>query len=117
MPEQREQLNGNSISWSPEQIAAFRRRQREDQKRFEKVTSPVIRRKPFHERNATEYEKSRGQSPSQSRSRESTSSDHPDVGEERWRDDAGDRLSDFGVDDEAEFYDEEDMPLTKSVKM
>ncbi|KMU86710.1 palmitoyltransferase pfa4 [Coccidioides immitis H538.4] len=35
-----------------------------------------------------------------------------DSGEEGWRNSDGDRLRDFGVDEEAEFYDEDDIPLT-----
>ncbi|KAJ5421318.1 hypothetical protein N7491_009763 [Penicillium cf. griseofulvum] len=34
-----------------------------------------------------------------------------DEGEESWRNAEGERLRDFGVDEEAEFYDEEDIPL------
>ena len=75
---------------------------------------PIIRRKPFHERGATteEHESHRRQQRS-SPSRLSNASNHSDGGEERWRDAAGDRLSDFGVDGEVEFYDEDDMPLAK----
>lgn len=34
-----------------------------------------------------------------------------DVGEEAWRNEEGERLADFGVDEVAEFYDEDDLPL------
>ena len=33
------------------------------------------------------------------------------MGEEEWRDSEGDRLDDFGVDEQVEFYDEDDVPL------
>ena len=35
-----------------------------------------------------------------------------DEGEEAWRNAEGERLDDFGVDEEVEFYDEEDVPLS-----
>lgn len=100
---------GNSTSWSREQIEAFRRRQQEDIKRFGKGTLPFIPRQPFHERGAAEEEHG-------SQSRRSTSSDHSSLGEEKWRDAAGDRLNDFGVDEKVEFYDEDDMPLARFVE-
>ena len=34
-------------------------------------------------------------------------------GEEAWRNSEGDRLNDFGVDEDVEFYDEDDVPLAK----
>lgn len=102
-PEQDEMYaSENSTSWSPEQIEAFRQRQREDLKRYENTNLPVIRRKPFHEREAVEEHRSQ----SRSQSRDFTSSAPLGVGEEVWRDSAGDRLDDFGLDEEIEFYDE-----------
>jgi palmitoyltransferase len=35
----------------------------------------------------------------------------PGEGEEGWRNSEGERLKDFGVDEDAEFYDEDDVPL------
>lgn len=37
-------------------------------------------------------------------------------GEEGWRNSEGERLADFGVDEEAEFYDEDDIPLSKLIE-
>lgn len=71
----------------------------------------VIRRKPFHKRDAAGQDDSRSQSRSQSR--HSASSGPVDVGEELWRDSAGDGLDDFGVDENVEFYDEDLMPLAR----
>ena len=34
----------------------------------------------------------------------------------RWRNAEGERLGDFGVDEEAEFYDEEEVPLAKLIE-
>lgn len=39
-----------------------------------------------------------------------------DGGEEGWRNSDGDRLRDFGVDEDAEFYDEDDIPLAELLK-
>lgn len=107
---------GNSSSWSREQIEAFRRRQREDLRRFEKGTMPLDPRKLFHEREAAEEHGNHSQSQREIQSRHSTSSDHSSIGEETWRDAAGDRLNDFGVDEKVEFYDEDDMPLARFVE-
>ena len=34
-------------------------------------------------------------------------------GEESWQDSGGNRLKDYGVDEEIEFYDEDDIPLSE----
>jgi palmitoyltransferase len=87
-----------------EQIEAFHRRQQADMQRREGGVG-VVRRKPFHERYAED------------RNRDDEASDmgEPDEGlsggEEGWKDSDGDRLRDFGVDEEVEFYDEDDVPL------
>ncbi|KAF4210136.1 hypothetical protein CNMCM5878_004885 [Aspergillus fumigatiaffinis] len=67
----------------------------------------IQRRKRFHDRFNENKAKERD---SES---ESDSSDDGEVhdGEEGWKNSEGDRLRDFGVDEEAEFYDEEDIPL------
>ncbi|GAQ11882.1 palmitoyltransferase pfa4 [Aspergillus lentulus] len=67
----------------------------------------IQRRKRFHDRfneNKTKEQDSES---------ESDTSDDGEVqdGEEGWKNSEGDRLRDFGVDEEAEFYDEEDIPL------
>lgn len=68
---------------------------------------PIQRRKRFHDRFNENKAKER-----LSKS-ESDFSDDEEVqdGEEGWKNSEGDRLRDFGVDEEAEFYDEEDIPL------
>ena len=38
------------------------------------------------------------------------------LGEEAWRNSEGERLNDFGVDEDAEFYDEDEVPLAQLVK-
>jgi palmitoyltransferase len=66
----------------------------------------VIRRKPFHERYAVEGDRV-GETSDVGDIDEAES----DGGEEGWKDADGDRLRDFGVDEEVEFYDEDDVPL------
>jgi palmitoyltransferase len=88
-----------------DEIDAFNRRKQEDMKRFQQ--SPGLqRRKPFHDRHKTD-----GYDNSESDDSETDSRNDSDEGEESWRNSEGERLRDFGVDEEAEFYDEEDIPL------
>jgi palmitoyltransferase len=66
----------------------------------------VQRRKRFHQR-------AQGELHGNDLTDQSESSGEGDVedGEEAWRNSEGERLRDFGVDEEIEFYDEEDIPL------
>ena len=89
-----------------EQIDAFRHRQKEDLKRFNR-TDPLIRRRPFHERYRDNSQELR-ESPSLIDSDKVSKR-----GEEAWRNSEGDRLDDFGVDEDIEFYDEDDIPLAE----
>lgn len=88
-----------------DEIDAFNRRKEEDMKRFQQA-SGLQRRKPFHNRHpANNYAESEGEDS------DTGSRNDSDEGEESWRNAEGERLRDFGVDEEAEFYDEEDIPL------
>ena len=85
-----------------EEIQAFNRRQAQDMKRV-KPGQEVQRRKRFHNRIDAD---------SQDESDSPGNTDQGDSdGEEAWRNSEGERLHDFGVDEEIEFYDEEDIPL------
>ncbi|KAL3449069.1 DHHC palmitoyltransferase-domain-containing protein [Aspergillus insuetus] len=85
------------------EIDAFNRRKAEDMKR-QRNSIEVQRRKPFHVRF--------DDSLSTSSSEDGDYSDNgSDDGEESWKNSEGERLRDFGVDEEVEFYDEEDIPL------
>jgi palmitoyltransferase len=87
----------------------FHKRQQEDFER--KDTSKMIRRrKVFHER----YNKLDVLS-------NDTSSPHlyasqVEEGEESWQDGEGQRLKDFGCEEEVEFYDEDEVPLAELLK-
>ncbi|RHZ60854.1 Palmitoyltransferase [Aspergillus turcosus] len=67
----------------------------------------VKRRKRFHDRFDENKTTERN---SESESGLSDDGEAQD-GEEGWKNSEGDRLRDFGVDEEVEFYDEEDIPL------
>lgn len=114
-------------------MAAFRQRQQEDLARRAGVTNDdgaagIRRRRKFHERyknnksSQTKVE-SEDEIVEDSEGNEieddeqhsgSEVNDHIDIdeGEEAWRNAEGERLDDFGVDEEVEFYDEEDVPLS-----
>ena len=102
-----------------EEIEAFKRRQEEDVRR----RSPDVelrRRKPFHNR----YEN--GPRPELEVADPDTDADESELdlgsdtgsesGEEGWRDPGGNRLSDYGVDEALEFYDEDDIPLSELIR-
>jgi palmitoyltransferase len=94
-----------------EEIQAFKKRQQEDMKR-QQGTSGVIRRKPFHHRysDGSPAEQAIGAMD------DNSSSAYSDSGEEGWRSPEGDRLRDYGVDEDAEFYDQDDIPLSELLR-
>ncbi|KAL2870116.1 putative palmitoyltransferase with autoacylation activity Pfa4 [Aspergillus lucknowensis] len=102
----RDQLNSAAFASAPTsniEIEAFNRRKEEDLRRRRNPTE-IGRRKPFHVRFDEPEDNSSEQS--------SGASDDGSVGgEEAWKNSEGERLRDFGVDEEVEFYDEEDIPL------
>ncbi|RDW81630.1 putative palmitoyltransferase with autoacylation activity Pfa4 [Aspergillus mulundensis] len=85
------------------EVEAFRRRQEADLRRRRGLVE-LERRKPFHAR----FENSSNES---SDVDSDVKNEDSDRGEEGWKNSEGERLRDFGVDEEAEFYDEEDIPL------
>ena len=80
---------------------------------------PVHRRKPFHERyehaqklqSFDDYDENDESEPDGFESDGASS-----AGEEAWRSSGGDRLRDFGVDEDAEFYDEDNIPLAELIR-
>ncbi|GAA90398.1 palmitoyltransferase with autoacylation activity Pfa4 [Aspergillus luchuensis IFO 4308] len=71
-----------------------------------RASQEIRRRKRFHDRAQDEINQSgssRGSSPDYST--------EPEDGEEGWKNSEGERLRDFGVEEDVEFYDEEDIPL------
>ncbi|OCK77915.1 zf-DHHC-domain-containing protein [Lepidopterella palustris CBS 459.81] len=93
-------------------IAAFKQRQQVDIQRWKTSASSIKRRKPFVKRmedtdGSLEYG-----------SDGSEVEDAEDSGEEGWKNSEGERLRDFGVDEEVEFYDDEDddIPLSELMR-
>ncbi|KKA17003.1 hypothetical protein T310_9371 [Rasamsonia emersonii CBS 393.64] len=89
-----------------EEIEAFNQRQREDMERRSGGFG-LQRRRKFHERYAEQD--AEGENSFQD-------DDTSNEGEEAWRNAEGDRLQDFGVDEEVEFYDEDDIPLAELMR-
>lgn len=108
-----------------DEIEAFRQRQEEDMaRRGLDDTSTIRRRKKFHERHETRRRAGQNETEDDEEGEEeerlededgnSDAYDYIEVdeGEEAWRDSDGQRLGDYGVDEDVEFYDEDDVPLS-----
>lgn len=88
----------------PMDLASFERRQQIDFTRYEDADGEyVVRRKPYNKRldDTTMYQR-----------HEEYDSGRLN-GEEIWRNEEGERLADFGVDEAVDFYDEDDEPLAR----
>lgn len=91
-----------------EELLAFQRRQQADFERRPDHYS-VKRRKPFHERF---------DSPNHIplKDDDAGADEAEDSGEEGWQDSGGNRLKDYGVDEDVEFYDEDNIPIAELMK-
>lgn len=88
-----------------DEVEAFKRRQQADFDRRAVQNGHVLRRKSFHERFAPEtYEPL------------DDNEAGTDSGEEGWQDSGGNRLKDYGVDEDVEFYDEDEIPLAELLR-
>jgi len=117
-------------------VEDFRRRQQADLRRYADIGGEltggfVVRRRPFHERWEDVDAASRREASSGSEADGSDPEPEPedalgisttdrvreneDRGEESWRNREGESLADFGVDEVADFYDEEedDVPIAE----
>lgn len=92
-----------NLSSPQDEIQAFHQRQEVDLRRFGIGPTPIVRRQPFHRHHHT---------PDNEGEKLILTGDS-DSGEEAWRNGEGDRLGDFGVDESVEFYDEDNLPLSK----
>lgn len=119
--------DGFTKSWD---INDFKKRQAADLARYEDADGEyVVRRRPFHERleeatrpgsdpsadddNASATDEESGEEEGAARGRDPF---RDDAGEEGWRNKEGERLADFGVDEVADFYDEDDVPLAELIR-
>lgn len=106
----------------------FRRRQQADLLRQKNFSSEagIHRRQPFHLRYADrepqpsryldEEEIGLDATEDNKFEYESNHGSVPDSGEEGWRNSEGERLADFGVEEDIEFYDEDDLPLAEILR-
>lgn len=90
----------------------------------------VVRRRPFHERMGDSASRQRRDDGEDYYGNEEFSEDDDSEeefaiadprgengdGEEAWRNKEGERLADFGVDEMADFYDEDDLPLAELIR-
>lgn len=88
-----------------EELEAFKKRQEADWERQSQKSKH--RKRAFHERYNSDTYQSEG---------DVLVGDHGDSGEEGWQDSGGNRLKDYGVDEDIEFYDEDDIPLSELIK-
>lgn len=100
----------NGIESDRDRLDAFRQRQRQDMKRFDHKSPSIIHRPTYrphrnHDNQAPEIVGS-----------ESAFSSGLLNDQNGWRDFEGDRLEDFGVDEEIEFYDEDEVPLAELLR-
>ncbi|DAA77842.1 TPA_exp: putative Palmitoyltransferase with autoacylation activity Pfa4 [Trichophyton benhamiae CBS 112371] len=103
-------LLGDGQNFDYDEIEAFHKRQEADYLR-QRAVSEVRRRKPFHKRYMKKGDDGHLSNISDSEDEELSNS-----GEEGWRNSEGERLKDFGVDEEVEFYDEDDIPLAELIR-
>lgn len=117
---------GFTRSWD---INQFKARQAADMARYADADGEyVVRRRPFHQRLQTSTRKSDDpfyEDENAAVTEDDSSGDEEprgrakskdDEGEEAWRNREGERLADFGVDEVADFYDEDDLPLAELMR-
>lgn len=91
-------------------VDAFRRRQQEDLKRYDQGATTSAQSQSLHEQYGNVGNLDRSSSP------HSAQFDDMGSGGEGWRDSEGDRLDDFGVDEDAELHNEDNIPLIEWVR-
>ncbi|GIZ43744.1 hypothetical protein CKM354_000696000 [Cercospora kikuchii] len=115
--------DGFTKSWD---IHDFKERQAADLARYTDGDGEyVVRRRPFHERLEASRQSERIYEDEDAIGTDTESDDEDvrgrpsrraDEGEEAWRNKEGERLADFGVDEVADFYDEDDVPLAELIR-
>jgi len=120
-----------SEDFTPEwDVDAFKQRQEADLGRYlsSTDTTGVYRRKPFHERLEEQVAQEKKNQEYDSEEYAVFDDDEESIaepkktssakdGEEGWRNAEGERLADYGVDEDAEFYDEDDLPLAVLLRL
>jgi len=97
----------NEMASDQDRLDAFRQRQRQDLKRFDHEAPTKLHRRTYraHRSDDPPTPVTIGY--------ESAEPPGPLNDEKGWRDSEGDRLDDFGVDEDVEFYDEDEVPLAE----
>ncbi|KAB2577724.1 Palmitoyltransferase pfa4 [Lasiodiplodia theobromae] len=95
-------------------MADFKKRQEEDLKRWQ--NTGLQRRRPFHKRTANSAADQDGSFDPDETPSEGEGGSDEESGEEAWRNSEGERLRDFGVDEDAEFYDDDEVPLSELMR-
>lgn len=124
-------LNGDGFTQNID-VDSFRQRQQADlaRRREDADGEYVVRRRPFYER-MEEISRQEHRNVYENEDPVVVYDDDDDTdddegekgrysgdngGEEAWRNKEGERLADFGVDEVAEFYDEDDLPLAELMR-
>ncbi|RVX69212.1 hypothetical protein B0A52_07188 [Exophiala mesophila] len=100
--------SGSNLT-SEQEIQAFKRRQQNDYEQRADYYG-IQRRRPFHERYDPDLKDPVDEEEDADTASQSGS------GEEGWQDTGGNRLKDFGVDEDIEFYDEDDIPISELLR-
>ncbi|KAK3675675.1 Palmitoyltransferase [Recurvomyces mirabilis] len=130
----RKPLEGTGFTHAMD-IESFRARQAADLARYEDADGEyIVRRRPFHERLEDSEKLDRGSGGDGGQRVYEIEDDDEEgegevepalvemvqgkdgAGEEGWRNKEGERLADFGVDEVADFYDEDDLPLAELLR-
>lgn len=102
-------IRDDQLTSNQDRLDAFRHRQQQDLKRYDFASSNTVRRQKFKDHVSDDGQLSETGYDSAGSSRSLND-------ENAWRDSEGDRLADFGVDEDVEFYDEDEVPLAELLR-
>lgn len=127
-PTERAYDPANAFTHSMDPDEFYKRQQADQTRRFVATdTLELRRRQPFHIRyDQKNVQKRRDEDYAYGTDYESGNEEQdekedqwatkPGEGEEGWRNSEGERLNDFGVDEDVEFYDEDEVPLAEVMR-
>ena len=102
-------VSGSNLASDQDRLDAFHRRQRHDLLRFDRGNSDTIHRQMSHE-DETDYNQQEDISDNDLLSSSATSTGHG------WLNSEGDRLDDFGVDEDADDCGDDEIPLAELLR-
>ncbi len=100
-------IRSTTMESNQDRVDAFRQRQRQDMNRLSHKSPSTV-----HGRTYRAHRSDDNEAPEAVGHELAESSALP-INEKGWRDSEGDRLDDFGVDEDVEFYDEDEVPLAE----